>query len=286
MLESHLEGEIRYHLHLNSCKLNDTKDEVRNLQLEVGERAQAVQNQFEERVQALQNHFEDRLHALQNRFEERVQALENHFEERVNLLTVTSDKLRKNLSFTRIICAVAVVILAALSGMSNQKSAVSDSITTMDRSFDTQSKLEMKVNEVEKGLKSELIDLRSQLGKKVDEANKYFEAVSLNMSNHESAISDFKTKMDRSVERQSKLEMKMSEVEEGLRGDLIDLRSQLGKKVDEANKYFEAVSLNMSNHESAVSDFKTKMESRVTDVQTKVEGKLDEAHKHLKEKVS
>ena len=286
MLESHLEGEIRYHLHLNSCKLNDTKDEVRNLQLEVGERAQAVQNQFEERVQALQNHFEDRLHALQNRFEERVQALENHFEERVNLLTVTSDKLRKNLSFTRIICAVAVVILAALSGMSNQKSAVSDSITTMDRSFDTQSKLEMKVNEVEKGLKSELIDLRSQLGKKVDEANKYFEAVSLNMSNHESAISDFKTKMDRSVERQSKLEMKMSEVEEGLRGDLIDLRSQLGKKVDEANKYFEAVSLNMSNHESAISDFKTKMEGRVTDVQTKVEGKFDEAHKHLKEKVS
>ena len=285
MLESHLEGEIRYHLHLNSCKLNDTKDEVRNLQLEVAERAKAVQNQFEERVQALQNHFDDRLQALQNRFEESVQALENHFEERVKLLTITSDKLRKNLSFTRII-AVAVVILAALSGMSNQKSAVSDLITTMDRSFDTQSKLEMKVNEVEKGLKGELIDLRSQLGKKVDEANKYFEAVSLNMSNHESAISDFKTKMDRSVERQSKLEMKMSEVEEGLRGDLIDLRSQLGKKVDEANKYFEAVSLNMSNHESAVSDFKTKMESRVTDVQTKVEGKLDEAHKHLKEKVS
>ena len=352
MLESHLEGEIRYHLHLNSCKLNDTKDEVRNLQLEVVERARAVQNQFEERVQALQNHFDDRLHALQNRFEERVQALENHFEERVNLITVdTSNKLRKNLSFTRIICAVAaVIILAALSGMSNQESVVNDLKTKMDRSFerqsklemkmnevekglkgelidlrsqlgkkveeankyfeavslnmsnhesvisdfktkmdrsvDRQSKLEMKMNEVEKGLKRELIDLRSQLGKKVDEANKYFEAVSLNMSNHESAISDFKTKMDRSVDRQSKLELKMSEVEEGLRGDLIDLQSQLGKKVSEANKYFEAVLLNMSNHESAVSDFKTKMEGRVTDVQTKVEGKLDEAHKHLKEKVS
>ena len=394
MLESHLEGEIRYHLHLNSCKLNDTKDEVRNLQLEVGERAQAVQNQFEERVQALQNHFEDRLHALQNRFEERVQALENHFEERVNLLTVTSDKLRKNLSFTRIICAVAVVILAALSGMSNQEIPVSDLITTMGRSFERQRKLEMKVSEVEKGLKGELIDLRSQLGKKVDEANKYFEAVLLNMSNHESAVSDFKTKMDRSVERQSKLEMKMDEVEKGLKRELIDLRShlrkkvsinmlrheiavldfktkmdrsverqsklemkmdevekglkrelidlrshlgkkvslnmlsheiavldfktkmdrsvdrqsklemkmnevekavkrelidlrsQMEKKVDEANKYFEAVSLNMSNHESAISDFKTKMEGRVTDVQTKVEGKFDEAHKHLKEKVS
>ena len=347
MLESHLEGEIRYHLHLNSCKLNDTKDEVRNLQLEVAERAQAVQNQFEERVQALQNHFDDRLHALQNRFEERVQALENHFEERVNLLTVTSDKLRKNLSSTRIICAVAVVILAALSGMSNQESAVkdlktkvdlsferqsklemkmnevekglkgelidllgkkvdeaskyfeavslnmsnhdsaiSDFKTKMDRSVDRQSKLELKINEVEKGLKRELIDLRSHLGNKVDEVNKYFEAVSLNMSNHESAISDFKTKMDRSVDRQSKLEMKMNEVEKGLKRELIDLRSQLGKKVDEANKYFEAVSLNMSNHESAVSDFKTKMEGRVTDVQTKVEGKLDEAHKHLKEKVS
>ena len=340
MLESHLEGEIRYHLHLNSCKLNDTKDEVRNLQLEVGERAQAVQNQFEERVQALQNHFEDRLHSLQNRFEERVQALENHFEERVNLLTVTSDKLRKNLSFTRIICAVAVVILAALSGMSNQEIPVSDLITTMGRSFERQRKLEMKVSEVEKGLKGELIDLRSQLGKKVDEANKYFEAVLLNMSNHESAVSDFKTKMDRSVERQSKLEMKMDEVEKGLKRELIDLRSHLGKKVslnmlkheiavidfktkmdqsvdrqsklemkmnevekavkrelidlrsqmekkvDEANKYFEAVSLNMSNHESAISDFKTKMEGRVTDVQTKVEGKFDEAHKHLKEKVS
>ena len=394
MLESHLEGEIRYHLHLNSCKLNDTKDEVRNLQLEVGERAQAVQNQFEERVQALQNHFEDRLHALQNRFEERVQALENHFEERVNLLTVTSDKLRKNLSFTRIICAVAVVILAALSGMSNQEIPVSDFITTIGRSFERQRKLEMKVSEVEKGLKGELIDLRSQLGKKVDEANKYFEAVLLNMSNHESAVSDFKTKMDRSVERQSKLEMKMDEVEKGLKRELIDLRSHLGKKVslnmlkhesavsdfkttmdrsvdrqsklemkmdevekglkrelidlrshlgkkvslnmlkheiavidfktkmdrsvdrqsklemkmnevekavkrelidlrsqmekkvDEANKYFEAVSLNMSNHESAISDFKTKMEGRVTDVQTKVEGKFDEAHKHLKEKVN
>ena len=224
MLESHLEGEIRYHLHLNSCKLNDAKDEVRNLQLEVAERAQAVQNQFEERVQALQNHFDDRLHALQDRFEERVQALENHFEERVNLITVdTSNKLRKNLSFTIIICAAAaVVILAALSGMSNQ----------------------------------------------------------------ESVVNDLKTKMDRSFERQSKLEMKMNEVEKGLKGELIDLRSQLGKKVGEANKYFEAVSLNMSNHESAVSDFKTKMEGRVTDVQTKVEGKLDEAHKHLKEKVS
>ena len=288
MLESHLEGEIRYHLHLNSCKLNDTKDEVRNLQLEVVERAQAVQNQFEERVQALQNHFDDRLHALQNRFEERVQALENHFEERVNLITVdTSNKLRKNLSFTIIICAAAaVVILAALSGMSNQESVVNDLKTKMDRSFERQSKLEMKMNEVEKGLKGELIDLRSQLGKKLGEADKYFEVVSLYMSNHESAVSDFKTIMDRSVERQSKLEMKMSEVEEGLRGDLIDLLGQLGKKVDEANKYFEAVSLYMSNHESAVSDFKTKMEGRVTDVQTKVEGKLDEAHKHLKEKVS
>ena len=286
MLESHLEGEIRYHLHLNSCKLNDTKDEVRNLQLEVAERAKAVQNQFEERVQALQNHFDDRLHALQNRFEERVQALENHFEERVNLLTVTSDKLRKNLSSTRIICAVAVVILAALSGMSNQESAVKDLKTKMDLSFERQSKLEMKMNEVEKGQKGELIDLRSQLGKKLDEANNYFEAVSLNMSNHESAVSDFKTKMDRSVERQSKLELKMSEVEEGLRDDLINLRGQLGKKVGEADKYFEAVSLYMSNHESAVSDFKTKMEGRVIDVQTKVEGKLDEAHKYLKEKVS
>ena len=286
MLESHLEGEIRYHLHLNSCKLNDTKDEVRNLQLEVVERAQAVQNQFEERVQALQNHFDDRLHALQNRFEERVQALENHFEERVNLLTVTSDKLRKNLSSTRIICAVAVVILAALSGMSNQESAVKDLKTKMDLSFERQSELEMKMNEVEKGQKGELIDLRSQLGKKLDEANNYFEAVSLNMSNHESAVSDFKTKMDRSVERQSKLELKMSEVEEGLRDDLINLRGQLGKKVGEADKYFEAVSLYMSNHESVVSDFKTKMEGRVIDVQTKVEGKLDEAHKYLKEKVS
>ena len=79
--------------------------------------------------------------------------------------------------------------------------------------------------------------------------------------------------MDRSFERQSKLEMKVDEVEKGLKGELIDLRSQLGKKVDEANKYFEAVFLNMSNHESAVSDFKTKMEGSVTDVQTKVEGK-------------
>ena len=124
VLESHLEGETRYHLHLSCCKLNDTKDEVRNLQLEVEERAQA----------------------LQNRFEERVQALENHFEERVNLLTVTSDKLRKNLSFTKIICAVAVVILAALSGMSNHESAISDLKTEM----------EGRVDEVHKHLKEKV----------------------------------------------------------------------------------------------------------------------------------
>ena len=154
------------------------------------------------------------------------------------------------------------------------------------RNFEEQSKLEMKMDEVQRRLEGNVTDLRSQSEGKMNEAQKYLAAISFNMSNQESAVSDFKTKMDRSVERQSKLEMKMSEVEEGLRGDLIDLRSQLGKKVDEANKYFEAVSLNMSNHESAVSDFKTKMESRVTDVQTKVEGKLDEAHKHLKEKVS
>ena len=146
VLESHLEGETRYHLHLSCCKLNDTKDEVRNLQLEVGERVQAVQNQFEERVQALQNHFEDRLRALQNRSEERVQVLENRFQERVNLLTVTSDKLRKNLSFTRIICAVAVVILAALSGMSNHESAISDLKTEM----------EGRVHEVHKNLKEKV----------------------------------------------------------------------------------------------------------------------------------
>ena len=223
VLESHLEGEIRYHLHLSCCKLNDTKDEVRNLQLEVGERAQAVQNQFEERVQALQNHFEDRLHALQNRFEERVQALENHFEERVNLLTVTSDKmrknlqnrfeervqalqnhfeervnlltvtgdkmrknlqnrfeervqalqnrfeeranlltvtgdkLRKNLSFTRIICAVAVVILATLSGMSNYESASSDLKTEMEgRVTDVRTQLEGKLDEAHKQLKEKV----------------------------------------------------------------------------------------------------------------------------------
>ena len=61
--------------------------------------------------------------------------------------------------------------------MSNQEIVVSDLITTMDRSVERQSKLEMKMNKVEKGLKRELIDLRSQLGKKVGEANKYFEAV-------------------------------------------------------------------------------------------------------------
>ena len=97
-------------------------------------------------MQALQNHFEDRLRTLQNRFEERVQALENHFEERVNLLTVTSDKLRKNLSFTKIICAVAVVILAALSGISNHESAISDLKTEM----------EGRVDEVHKHLKEKV----------------------------------------------------------------------------------------------------------------------------------
>ena len=146
VLESHLEGETRYHLHLTCCKLNDTKDEVKNLQLEVGERAQAVQNQFEERVQALQNHFEDRLHALQNRFEEKVQALENRFEERVNLLTVTI-----------IICAVAVVILAALSGMSNYESASSDLKTEMEgRVTDVRTQCEGKLDEAHKQLKEKV----------------------------------------------------------------------------------------------------------------------------------
>ena len=146
VLESHLEGETRYHLHLSCCKLNDTKDEVKNLQLEVGERAQAVQNQFEERVQALQNHFEDRLHALQNRFEEKVQALENRFEERVNLLTVTI-----------IICAVAVVILAALSGMSNYESASSDLKTEMEgRVTDVRTQSEGKLDEAHKQLKEKV----------------------------------------------------------------------------------------------------------------------------------
>ena len=212
VLESHLEGETRYHLHLSCCKLNDTKDEVKNLQLEVGERAQAVQNQFEERVQALQNHFEDRLHALQNRFEEKVQALENRFEERVNLLTVTGDKMRKNLqnrfeervqalenrfeervnlltvtgdkmrknlqnrfeervqalenrfeervnllTVTIIICAVAVVILAALSGMSNYESASSDLKTEMEgRVTDVRTQSEGKLDEAHKQLKEKV----------------------------------------------------------------------------------------------------------------------------------
>ena len=217
------------------------------------------------REQALQNHFEDRLHAFQNHFEDRVQALENHFEERINLLTVTINRLRKNLKFTSIVFAVTVVILAALSGMSNRESAVLNRLEkNIMRNVEEQRKLEMKM----------------------DEAQKYLAAMSLNMSDQESAVSDLKTKMDRSVERQSKLEMKMNEAEKGLKGEMIDLRSQLWKKSDEANNYFEVVSLNMSNHESAVRDFKTKMESRVTDVRTKLEGKLDEATKSLKEKVS
>ena len=315
MLESHLQSETRYHLHLSCCKLNDTKNEVRNLQLEVEElrgqemnhhneieerakalqnqfeervqalqnqfeeRVQALQNQFEERVQALQNHFEDReqalqnhfedrLYAFQNHFEDRVQALENHSEERTNLLTVTINRLRKDFRFTSIGFAVTVVILAALSGMSNSESAILNRLEkNMTRNVEEQSKLERKMDEVERRLEGNV-------------------AMSLNMSNQESAVSDFRTKMDRSAERQSKLEMKMNEVEKGLKGELIDLRSQLGKKLDEANNYFEVVSLNMSNHEIAVSDFKTKMEGRVTDMRTKLEGKLDEANKYVKEKVS
>ena len=251
MLESHLQSETRYHLHLS--ELNDTKNEVRNLQLEVEElqgqednhhneiegraqalqyqfeeRAQAVQNQFEERVQtlqnqfeqreqalqnqfeervqalqnqfeereqalqnqfeervqvlenhfqdreqALQNHFEDRLHAFQNHFQERVQALENHFEERINLLTVTINSLRKNLKFTSIVFAVTVVILAALSGMSNRESAVLNRLEkNIMRNVEEQRKLEMKM----------------------DEAQKYLAAMSLNMSDQESAVSEMKSR--------------------------------------------------------------------------------------------
>ena len=231
MLESHLQSETRYHLHLSCCKLYDTKNEVRNLQLEVEElqgqennhhneiedRAQALQYQFEERAQALQNQFEERVQALQNQFEERAQALQNHFEDRLH------NRLRKNLRFTSIVFAVTVVILAVLSGMSNRESAV--------------------LNRLEKN-------------------------------------------MMRNAEEQSKLKMKMDEVERRLEGNVTDLRSQSEGKMDEAQKYLAAMSLNISNQESAVSDFKTKMEGRVTDVRTKLEAKLDEASKYLKEKVS
>ena len=198
MLESHLQSETRYHLHLSCCKLNDTKNEVRNLQLEVEElqgqedshhneiegRAQALRNQFEERVQALQNHFEDReqalqnhfedrLHAFQNHFEERVQALENHFEERINLLTVTINRLRKNLKFTSIVFAVTVVILAALSGMSNRESAVLNRLEkNIMRNVEEQSKLEMKMDEVQRRLEGNVTDLRSQSEGKLNEAQK------------------------------------------------------------------------------------------------------------------
>ena len=231
MLESHLQSETRYHLHLSCCKLYDTKNEVRNLQLEVEElqgqennhhneiedRAQALQYQFEERAQALQNQFEERVQALQNQFEERAQALQNHFEDRLH------NRLRKNLRFTSIVFAVTVVILAVLSGMSNRESAV--------------------LNRLEKN-------------------------------------------MMRNAEEQSKLKMKMDEVERRLEGNVTDLRSQSEGKMDEAQKYLAAMSLNISNQESAVSDFKTKMEGRVTDVRTKLEAKLDEASKYVKEKVS
>ena len=193
------------------------------LQNQFEERVQALQNHFEDREQAHQNHFEDRLHAFQNHFEDRVQALENHFEERINLLTVTINRLRKNLKFTSIVFAVTVVILAALNGMSNRESAV--------------------LNRLENNIM-------------------------------------------RNVEEQSKLEMKMDEVQRRLEESVTDLRSQSEGKMNEAQKYLAAMSLNISNQESAVSDFKTKMESRVTDVRTKLEGKLDEANKSLKEKVS
>ena len=232
MLESHLQSETRYHLHLSCCKLNDTKNEVRNLQLEVEElqgqednhhneiegraqalqyqfeeRAQALQNQFEERVQALQNqfeereqalqnqfeervqalenhfedreqalqnHFEDRLHAFQKHFEDRVQALENHFEERINLLTLTIDRLRKNLKFASIVFAVTVVILAALSGMSNRESAVLNRLeNNIMRNVEEQSKLEMKMDEVQRRLEGNVTDLRSQSEGKMNEAQKY-----------------------------------------------------------------------------------------------------------------
>ena len=209
MLESHLQSETRYHLHLSCCKLNDTKNEVRNLQLEVEElqgqednhhneiegraqalqyqfeeRAQALQNQFEERVQALQNHFEDReqalqnhfedrLHAFQNHFEDRVQALENHFEERINLLTVTINRLRKILKFASIVFAVTVVILAALSGMSNRERAVLNRLEkNIMRNFEEQSKLEMKMDEVQRRLEGNVTDLRSQSEGKLNEAQK------------------------------------------------------------------------------------------------------------------
>ena len=83
---------------------------------------------------------------LQNRFEERVQALENRFEERVNLLTVTI-----------IICAVAVVILAALSGMSNYESASSDLKTEMEgRVTDVRTQCEGKLDEAHKQLKEKV----------------------------------------------------------------------------------------------------------------------------------
>ena len=134
---------------------------------------QALENHFEDREQALQNHFEDRLHAFQNHFEDRVQALENHFEERINLLTVTINRLRKNLKFTSIVFAVTVVILAALSGMSNRESAVLNRLEkNIMRNVEEQSKLEMKMDEVQRRLEGNVTDLRSQSEGKMNEAQK------------------------------------------------------------------------------------------------------------------
>ncbi|KAM7427019.1 hypothetical protein ABFA07_021780 [Porites harrisoni] len=302
VLESHLQSETRYHLHLSCCKLNDTKNEVRNLQLEVEElqgqednhhneiegraqalqyqfeeRAQALQNQFEERVQALQNqfeqreqalqnqfeeraqtlqnqfeervqavqnqfeervqalqnqfeereqalqnqfeervqalenhfedreqalqnHFEDRLHAFQKHFEDRVQALENHFEERINLLTLTIDRLRKNLKFASIVFAVTVVILAALSGMSNRESAVLNRLEkNIMRNVEEQSKLEMKMDEVQRRLEGNVTDLRSQSEGKMNEAQKYLsektDLLTLDSGEHKQKIREFETKI-------------------------------------------------------------------------------------------
>ena len=51
------------------------------------------------------------------------------------------------------------------------------------------------------------------------------------MSNRESAVLNrLEKNIMRNVEEQSKIEMKMDEVEKGLKGELIDLRSQLRKK--------------------------------------------------------
>ena len=158
MLKSHL--ETSHHLDLSCCKLNGTQDEVRKLQTEVSE--------LPERENIRHNEIEERDQARQNHLEERVQALQNRFEERVNVLT-DNHKLKGDLNTTRLallFCSAVLIVIIAVLRSRSLEAKLEEQINGV------QTKLEMKLGELENNLGFKVTDGRGQLMKDMNNVDK------------------------------------------------------------------------------------------------------------------